>query len=296
MRRLLPAAVLLTLLLAASAQAQELNCRVTVDYGNLGGTDFDFLDDLQEEIEEYLNERSWTEDRFEEYERINCTFAVELIEAEGLSRFRAQVVVSGQRPIFGSPVRTTTFQVLDNDWTFDYNRGQPLIFDLNRFNNLASLVDFYAFLILGYDYDTFAELGGAPHFEQARRIAELARSQGGAEWQSIGEDQSRATLIRQLLDPRFERLRRAYFLYHFGGLDRFTTDFEEGWEAANGAITEIYELFVETSRRYAIDVFFTAKAPEIGSLFEDYEERAGLYALLVEMDPARTSQYDRLAQ
>ncbi len=289
-------ALLLVMIVASPAVAQELDCRVSVNYQQLSGTEFDFLGELADQIEIYLNQRSWTEERFQDNERIVCNVGVTISEAEGLDRFRARITVGSQRPIWGTPTNTQVFQIIDNSWTFNYNRGQALVYDINRFDALTSVIDFYAYLILGYDFDTFSELGGTPFFEQARRVAELAQGQGAQDWQSIGEDQSRGTLIRQLLDARFQRLRRAYFLYHFGGLDRFTTDHRAAWDAAADAINEVHELYLETSRRYAIDVFFAAKANEITDLFGEYPERTGLYSMLVSMDPGRSGSYDRLTR
>ncbi len=283
--------------LAPTATAQELNCRVTVDFSALGGNEFEFLNDLQDQIEQYFNNRSWTEDRFRDFERIDCTVSVTLTEAQGLDRFSAQIVVGSRRPIYGTGRLTTVFQAVDSQWQFQYNRGQPLIFDANRYNSLTSLLDFYAFLILGYDYDTFSELGGTPYFDQARKISELAQSQGDPGWLSIGDDRTRTALVRQLLDPRYAGLRRAYFLYHFGTLDRFTRDPETAWQTGFTAIEAIYELFLEVSRKYASDLFFAAKAGELSELFEEADEvKNQLYAMLIEMDPARSSDYDQLLE
>jgi hypothetical protein len=205
------------------------------------------------------------------------------------------VVVTSSRPIYGTPRTTPVFQIIDSNWRFQYNRGQPLIFNPNSFNALTSLLDFYAYMILGYDYDTFSELGGTPHFERAREISELAQAQGDESWRSVGDDQTRTTLVRQLLDARYLPLRRAYFLYHLGTLDRFTRDPETAWQTGASAVEGIYELFLDVSRKYATDLFFAAKASEIVQLFEDADDvRNELYALLVEMDPARSSEYDRL--
>jgi len=296
-KRVIPAVLLLVAIVGATpAGAQELDCRVSVNFSALTGTEFTFLGELANQIEDYLNQRSWTEDRFQDHERIACNLGVTITEAEGLDRFRARLTVGSQRPIWGTMSRTQVFQIVDNSWHFTYNRGQAMVHDPNRFNSLTSLIDFYAYLILGYDYDTFDEFGGTPFFEQARRISELAQGQGAQDWQAIGDDQSRGTLIRQLLDARFQSLRQAYYLYHFAGLDRFTTDHEAGWEAAAGAIEQVHELYLETSRRYAIDVFFVAKSTEISEFFVEFPGRTGLYSLLVDMDPGRASAYDRLTR
>lgn len=295
LRRLL--AVLLLTALAGPAPAQELNCRVSVNISALSGNEFSFLNDLRDEIAQYLNGRSWTDDRFEEHERIDCTVGITFTEARGLDRFIAQIVVGSRRPIYATQQSTTVMQVVDTAWDFQYNRGQPLIYDPNRFDALTSLLDFYALLILGYDYDTFSELGGTPFFRRAREISELAQAQGSTGWVSIGDDQTRTALVRQLLDPRYEPLRRAYFLYHLGTLDRFTRAPEPAWQTGFSAIEGIYELFLEVSRKYATDVFFATKSSELADLFAEADDvRNQLYAMLMEMDPARSSDYDKLVQ
>lgn len=288
-------AFLVLLCLAGPASAQELNCRVTINTSALSGNEFSFLSDLRNEIEQYLNGRSWTDDRFEESERIDCTVSITFTEAQGLDRFNAQIVVGSRRPIYATQQSTTVFQVVDSNWEFQYNRGQPLIYDPNRFDALTSMLDFYALLILGYDYDTFSELGGTPFFRRAREISELAQAQGGPGWISIGDDQTRTALVRQLLDARYEPLRRAYFLYHLGALDRFTRNYEAAWETGYTAIEGIYDLFLEVSRKYATDIFFAAKSSELTNLFSEADAvRSQLYAMLIEMDPARSSDYDQL--
>ena len=293
--RRLTVLALVAVVFGPTVRAQELDCRVSVDFSALSGNEFAFLNDLEEEMERYLDGRSWTEDRFGERERINCNFSITFTEAQGLDRFTARIAVGSSRPIYGTPRTTPVFQIIDSQWQFQYNRGQPLIFNENRYDALTSLLDFYAFMILGYDYDTFSELGGTRHFERARSIAELAQAQGDPGWLSIGDDQTRTTLVRQLLDARYLPLRRAYFLYHLGGLDLFTRDQETAWQTGFSAIAGIYELFQEVSRKYSTDLFFAAKASELVQMFEDADDvRNELYAMLIEMDPARSSEYDRL--
>jgi hypothetical protein len=290
-------AVVLAAGLGPGASAQELDCRVTINAAQLSGNEFGFLADLDEQIEQYLNGRSWTENRFEEFERIRCSIQITFTEAQGLDRFNATITVASQRPIYGTPRTIPVVTINDSQWRFQYNRGQPLIFDTNRFDALTSLLDFYAFVLLGYDYDTFSELGGTPYFEQAREVSELAQAQGDPSWLSIGDDRTRTTLVRQLLDPRYLPLRRAYFLYHFGTLDQFTRDPETAWQTGFSAIQEIYELFQEVSRKYSTDLFFATKSAEIVELFADADDvRNELYALLVEMDPSSSDDYDRLLQ
>ena len=295
MRRIVP--LLFALLFAGASHAQELNCTVRVDRSQLNGDEFAFLDELQEDVSRYINNRAWTQDVFQDRERIDCSMQIILNEADGLSIFNGEIVVRASRPIYGSAQPTQLVLISDNDWAFTYTRGQSLVFDPERYDSFTSVLDFYTFLILGYDYDSFASLGGTPHFEQARRIAERARSNAGAQgWgNEFGEERSRYDLIRELLDPAFLPLRRAHFTYHFEVLDQFLLGPEDAWERATGVLEELHELFLQfNTRRYATDVFFTAKYQELAALLREAPQRSEAYAFLSEMDPAHLSEYDKL--
>ena len=276
------------------AHAQELDCSVSVDYSQLSGSDYSFLDDLEQGLREYLNEHVWTDDDFRDVERIDCSFEVLFQEAISLTEFRARVVVATLRPIHGSTQSTPVIRLSDTQWRFQYARNTPLVHDLNTFNPLTSLIDYYAYLILGYDYDTFSEKGGTPHFQQAREIADRARSAGGSGWSQLGGSPNRSELITQLLDPRFDRLRTVYYRYHFGGLDRFVQETETARTNVLDVLADLQDLYRDVSRTHALDMFFAAKYQELAALFEQAPSRAQAYAILSDIDPAHLSEYNRL--
>jgi len=283
--------------LAPRANAQQLNCTVSVNYSALTGNEFQFLGELREELVRYLNDRSWTGDVFQDRERINCSFQIVFTFAEGLSRFQAQIVVGASRPIYGTQQRTTVFLVQDDNWTFEYGQGRNLVYSPNSFDSFISVIDFYAFLILGYDYDSFDELGGQEFFEEAREIFELGRGVNAEGWFLVGDERTRGALITQLLDPRFDPLRKAHFQYHYGVLDHFATDHEQAWDDAMAIIRALNELYQDfNTRRFATDIFFSAKHEEIALLLADFPERADAYELLIEMDTQHQTTYDEMVQ
>lgn len=290
--------VLLAGLLAAlpvrTASAQEFDCAVSINTSQLSGSDYTFLRDLKDRLEDYVNGRAWTQDRYAEHERINCTIQITFTQAVTLTRFQANLVVAMRRPIYGTTQYSTVVQFNDANWQFDYTQGAALTFDPDRYDPLTTVIDYYAFLLLGYDYDTFAELGGSTHFERAYRIANQAVSLGRDGWSQVGGDQSRHALITQLRDKRFEPLRIAYFDYHFGGLDRFVLDASAAQEEVLGVLEGLQTLTDAVSRAYAIDVFFSAKYGELASIFEDSDYDSEAYALLSQLDSAHLTEYNRL--
>ena len=178
---------MLSAVLTSPVAAQELDCRVQIDVSQISGaeSEYAFLDDLERKIQEYMNTRSWTDDQFLQFERISCSMQIVVLEAISISEFRARLIVTTRRPIYGTSQSSLIMRVNDPEWRFEFSRGSSLNYDLDRYNSLTSVLDFYAYLMLGYDYDTFSALGGTPYFERARTVADQAREReirGGPLW------------------------------------------------------------------------------------------------------------------
>lgn len=276
--------------------AQEFNCNVGINYLNLTGNDFSFLDELSVHVREYFNDRRWTDDEYEDHERIDCSIQITVTEAITLTRFRSRIVLASRRPIYGTAQQTTVVQFNDNSWIFNYPRGTPLIFDEDRFHAITSVLNFYAYVMLGYDYDTFSDQGGTEHFQSARRVAELARTSGAIGWDALLGESSRGELIAQIMDPRFRDLRRAYKDYHLGALDRFVADPDEARKTMLDVVGRLEGLADEVTRSFYLDTFFTTKYKELAAVFEGSSVANQAYDTLTRIDPSHLSEYAIIIQ
>lgn len=279
-----------------SALGQELACDVQLDRSQLSGSEFSFLNDLQRQIEEYMNERNWTEDRFLSSERIACSMRIVFQEATGTTEFRTQLVVTTRRPIHGTSQSTEVVRINDQKWEFEYSRGSSLRYDPDRYNALTSVLDFYANLILGYDYDTFSELGGTVHFESARRIANEAKGTGDPGWSTTSSDRNRRDLIDDILQQRHQPLRRASYRYHRRGLDRFVKNPERARSEVLGVLESLQKFRRSLSNSYPLDLFFASKYQELSAMFADGEQSNRAYNLLTQVDPGHSSEYNKLVE
>ena len=299
LRTVLAAGLLLGLgsvVLASTAQGQELACRVQLDKSQLSGSDYGYLDELPQRIEEYMNARNWTDDEFQSFERIACSIQIIIEDAPSLSTFDARLIVSSRRPIYETAQSTIILRVNDPNWQFEYSRGTSLNFDVDQYNPLTSTLDYYAYMLLGYDYDTFSELGGTPYFEQARTIADRAKGTGDPGWSSVSSQQNRLQLINELLSQRHRPLRRAYYHYHLNGLDQFVNEPARARENILSALESLQEVSRNVSGSYALDLFFSAKYEELAAVFEGGELRDQAYNLLTQVDPSHSSEYNSLVQ
>lgn len=290
-------AVLLGAVVSAPASAQELDCGVQIDDSQIEGqSELSFLSDLEQKMQEYLNTRSWTDDQFLRHERISCSMQVVLLESISLSEFRARLIVTARRPIYGTSQSSVVARINDSEWRFEHNRGASLQHDLDRYDSLTSVLDFYAFLILGYDYDTFSELGGTPYFEEARSVADRAEGNGDPGWSSVGTSQNRVQLLSDLLNQRHEPLRKVYYQYHRKGLDRFVSETEQARNSVLQALNTLQKFNRQVSRSFALNVFFQTKFEELTALFSGSDVESQAHGLLVQMDPSHSSQYDQLVE
>lgn len=277
--------------------AQEFNCTISVNDRQISASSYDYISELPDVLNNYINGRRWTNDTYEPHERIICNMQIVLTAVDSNFNFTSEVVFTIRRPVYDTNQQSLTLILSDNNWRFNYPRGKSLIFDDLQFDDLASFIDFYAYVMLGFDYDSFSELGGTPFFNRAQSVFELGQNSGVAGWgRSIGAQRNRFGLITDIMNPAFEGLRRAFYRYHRLGLDQFTIDPEIARNHVLTSLSSIRDTKRVTTSNYLFDLFFSTKYTEITAIFADAdtETRLEAYNILRDVDPANTSEYDKL--
>src|SRR5699024_7567350 len=201
---------------------QELNVKVNVDYSKIKSTSLNYLDHFSKEIEAYLNGYSWTNDKFRPKERILAQIQIFLTDVTDNYTFTAHLIIRSTRPVYNTARLTTLFLYNDDEWVFQYIPNRSLRHDELQFDAIATMLNFYAYLILGYDYDSFEKLGGTPWFTEAQNQVSVAQAGGAAGWKrSSRNTNNRAQLISSLTAANYELFRKAFYQYHRRGLDLF---------------------------------------------------------------------------
>ncbi|MEX1268673.1 MAG: DUF4835 family protein [Balneolaceae bacterium] len=281
----------------SASYAQELNCTVSVNDRQISGSSFNYISELKNDLESYINQNRWTDDRFEERERIACIMQIVLTDADDQFNYTAEVILSVRRPVYNTNRLSVSIVLSDSNWNFHYPRNKNLIRDELQFDDLTSFIDFYAYVILGYDYDTFSPLGGSRYFNQALSIFEMGQATGSAGWtRSIGAQRNRYGLITDLTNSGYSGFREAVYLYHRLGLDQFTLNPELSRNAVLESLKQLREVKRVTSNNYLFDLFFSTKYNEIVAIFRDTDVQTRLeaYNVLRDVDPANTSAYEPL--
>lgn len=291
--------IILQTAISYSAFSQEFDCTVTINRDQISGNAYEYVTELKQNLETYINETKWTDLRFEETERIRCSIQIIFTSATPDFDYSAQFVASIQRPIYNTLQRTTTLLINDDVWTFQYPRGKSLIRDDLQFDALTTFIDFYMMVFLGYDADTFSPLGGSAYYSKAKLLQELAETSGGMGWgRAIGAQRNRFGLISDLSNPAFDEFREAVYQYHRLALDLFIQDQALARQQALDALKKIQTVSRQVANTYIFELFFSVKAQELAALFMEapLEVRTEASVLLRQVNPGNSSIYDKLVE
>lgn len=283
--------------MTSSTFAQEFECDVNLNYDQLEGNSFSYLTELENRIEEYVNEFRWTEYQYEEQERINCRIQIIIESANSNFDFASRVIFTVRRPIYNTVTETNSIILSDENWQFNYPEGKTLIHDELQFDNLTGTLDFFMNVILGYDFDSFSELGGTDYFRKAQDVVDLAQTTSAIGWtRTANNRRNRFNLVADLLNPTYEPLRIAYYNYHRLGLDQFTANAEEARQEVIESITLISNAKRRTTSNYLFDLFFDTKSREIAGIFNEADPsvKRQVYNLLLETDQSHLTDYSDL--
>lgn len=283
------------------SNAQELNCQVSIITDaklEVSSVEQEIFKQLEQTIYEFMNNTQWTKDKFTVEERINCNVQLQISEIPSSGVYSGSLQIQSSRPAFNSGYNTTILNFQDDDILFNYSRNAVLVYAPNQFrDNITSVLAFYAYFIIGMDYDSFSLKGGTKYFNEAQQIVSNAQSSGYPGWKSNEKNKSnRYWLVDNVLHELFSPLRECNYEYHRSGLDMLYDDQVAGRAAITSALNKL--LKVVATRPNSINVlnFVQAKSNELKNLFEDAEtkEKTEVVNLLKRVDPTNSSKYQEI--
>lgn len=273
---------------------QELDATVRVNMEQLESRAREQLVNFESSISEYLNNNKFTDTNWE-YERIKCNFEIFFTSAGEQQNYSAQVVISSQRSIYNSQKNSLMLSLLDNSWDFVFEKNQSLYFDPVTFNNLTSFLDYYAFIIIGFDMESYGPdpFGGSDMFSKALDIAIRGGSSKYSDgWQSKSTTYNKRGLVDNLMHANYQQFREDFMNYHFNGLDLFNSDRKRAMDNMARLVYNLAEKKDKLdARSVLLKVFFDAKAGEFIEYLKNYHDNE-IFVVLKKINPGNISKYD----
>ncbi len=289
--------IFICLLVFNCTQAQEMNFQVKVNVPKLQTTDPEVFENLQQQVQEFLNTRKWTENVYEPAERINANIQINITDELSATEFSGSIQIQASRPIYGSTAETVLISHNDKDFQFTYQQFQPIQFSDNSYqDNLSSLLGFYVYIILGLDADTFAPFGGENYFRKAQEIINTIPSNAANAyrgWRSQDGNRNRYWMQESILNPRLRPYRQGMYDYHIRGLDIMHKDVE----TAQLVIAKVLEDVGKADKSYpnsmSLQVFANSKSNEIIDIFKvaDSASKSKVKKVMTKLDAANAAKY-----
>lgn len=287
--------------IAFLSSAQELNCQVSIITDSrleITSVEKEIFEQLKQTMFELMNNTKWTKDKFKVEERINCQIQLQINSIPTPGTYSGSLQVQSSRPVFNGSYNTTLFNFQDDDIEFSYSRNAILIYAPNQFrDNLTSILAFYAYYIIGMDYDSFSLKGGTPYFTEAQQIVSNAQGSGGKGWKSNEQGKrNRYWLVDNIQQQLFEPLRECLYEYHRKGMDMLYDNKEVGRSNIYTALNKLSK--VSATRPNSINVlnFAQSKLLELKELYRDAkpEEKTDVVTVLKRIDPTNSSKYEEI--
>ncbi len=248
---------------------------------------------MEKAFSQFLNTRKWTNDVYSAKERINCNLVITLNEKSTIGSYEAIVQVQAARPVFETNYQTMLLNFADRDWAFEYQPSQPMEFSEQVFSsNITAMLSFYAYIILGLDYDSFGKLQGNPFYEKAFNIVTNAQQTNFPGWKQFNSNRNRYWLAENLMNQQVLPLREGSYLYHRQGMDIFATAPDDARKNILQALKNVKKVNEARPNTIAIIAFLDAKTDELVHVFSkgDMAVRREAYTILSALDPTKISK------
>jgi len=295
--------VILALLLVPShgLSAQELKCNVQVTAQRIQGSNRTLFQNMQRDIYDFMNNTVWTNNVFSYAERIECNLIINLSDQISADEFSGTLQVQLKRPVYNTTYNSTVLNFIDNNIRFRYVEFQTLEFDPSTYrSSLVSILAYYAYMIIGFDYDTFSPLGGTEYFNMADRIVTNAQSAVETGWKPYdgSRNKNRYWLVKNVLDKEYEDVRMFMYQYHRNGLDIMESRSAE----ARSTIAESLKLIQQVYRKqpdpylYLLTLITEAKVDELVNVFSGSfpDEKNRVVEILMEIDASNKAKYEKI--
>lgn len=288
---------IVVLLIAHSLHAQELRCNISISATKIQGANRTVFETMQSDLYEFMNNRKWTEHQYAMDERIECSFFINLEEQISSDEFKGSIQVQVRRPVFNSSYETVLLNIKDKDFHAKYVEYQTLEFnESSNKENLTNILAFYAYIVLGIDYDSFYPEGGTEYYQKAQAIVNNSQNAREKGWKSFESERNRYWLVENLLNKSYSGFRSCIYQYHRQGLDIMSDKSPEGRNVIAESLKSIQKVFRVRPSLYILQVFFDAKSDELVNIFSKSfpDERNRVSVILNECDPSNGSKYEKI--
>lgn len=287
----------MSLVFMQKIKAQELNCEVEINSNQVQGSNKEVFTTLQQVIAEYMNTNKWTDAQFYANEKIECKLYFTIKSYDENNVMSGDLQIQSIRPVYNSSYTTTLFNFKDTKVDFTYALNEPLIFSENSMeSNLTAILNFYAYMILAFDFDSFSPRGGDLYYEKAASVVRLAQSSGESGWKAFEDTKNRSAVLSAYYDGNTSGIREILYLYHRKGLDEMVLSPNKGRAVITNSLEQLKKVYDTAPMSVCLSIFKDSKLDELVNVYSKASatEKETVYELLYPLYPTETTRLDKI--
>lgn len=295
-------ALLLGVVWKEQAVAQELNARITINHSQIQGTDNAVFDELTQTLTQFVNDRQWTNLQFQKNERINCSFNITVTKYDKSSNlFTCKALIQASRTAYNSSYTTTIFSNQDNDFNFEYAQFDQLQFNEEQVDNqLTALFAYYAYLIIGFNLDTYAPMGGEDVLQRCMNLANNSQNLNFTGWKAFDNDRNRFAIINDYLDGAMKPFRQLQYDYYRTGMDEMAANAERGRTNISTALEKDLKKCHEDRPLSRLPMLWTDyKRDELANIYKGkgtQKEKETVYDILFTINASQNNAWQKIKE
>lgn len=283
-------------LLTFSVSGQELNCQVEVNADQVQAANKQVFKTLEEAINEYMNTNKFSNAQFSINEKINCRLFFTIKEYND-NTMVGDLQIQSSRPVYNSTYNTTLINFKDTKIEFTYQENEPLVFSENNMeSNLTAILNFYAYMILAIDFDSFSPKGGDAFYEKAQNVVQMAQSSGESGWKAFEDTKNRPSVLAAYTEPNTSIMRALLYEYHRLGLDEMVLSPDKGRAKISSTLGYLNKIYDVAPMSVGLSMFKDAKLDELVNLYTkaSQTERDNAYEILSNLYPTENDRLNKI--
>ena len=285
-----------------ATMAQELMAKVTINHNQIQGTDASVFENLQQTLEQFINDRQWTNLQFQKNERIVCNFNITVTKYDAASNlFTCTALIQANRPVFNSSYTTTLYNNKDGDFNFEFAQFDQLNFNEEQIDNqLTALIAYYAYLIIGLDLDSFSPMGGEDILQRCLNLVNNAQNLNFTGWKAFDNDRNRFACINDYMEGAMKPFRQLQYDYYRSGLDEMATNAERGRTNITTTIENNLKKVHEDKPLSLLPQIWTDyKKDELSNIYKGkgtQKEKQSVYEILFAINASQSNAWDKIKE
>ena len=280
-------------------EAQELQAKININHQQVQGTDASVFDNLQQTLEQFVNERQWTDLQFQDNERIQCSFNITVTKYDaGENKFTCTALIQANRPVFNSAYTTTLYNNRDKNFDFEFVQFDQLNYNEEIIDNqLVALFAYYAYLIIGLDLDSFSPMGGTDVLQRCMLLVNNAQNLGFPGWKSFEDSRNRFAIINDYLDEAMKPFRQLQYDYYRNGLDEMAQNVERGRTNVTTALDNLKKAHEDKPLSMLPQIWTDYKKDELANIYQGkgtQKEKESVYDILFNINASQNTSWEKI--